>query len=56
LDDSDVELIPFYRLHRRTYSVYFDLFTPRNGKKAVEITRRAGRLRKRPPLSFAAAG
>jgi DUF1680 family protein len=26
--DVDVELIPFYRLHRRTYSTYFDLFTP----------------------------
>ncbi len=25
---TDVDLVPFYRLHRRTYSVYFDLFTP----------------------------
>lgn len=24
----DVELVPFYRLHRRTYSTYWDLFTP----------------------------
>ena len=24
----EVNLVPFYRLHRRTYSVYFDLFTP----------------------------
>lgn len=23
----DVDLLPFYRLHRRTYAVYFDLFT-----------------------------
>jgi DUF1680 family protein len=26
--DRDVELVPFYRLHRRTYAVYWDLFTP----------------------------
>jgi DUF1680 family protein len=25
---SDVELVPFYRLHRRTYTVYWDLYTP----------------------------
>jgi hypothetical protein len=24
----DVDLVPLYRLHRRTYSVYWDLFTP----------------------------
>ncbi len=27
--DRDVEFVPFYRLHRRTYAVYWDLFTPR---------------------------
>jgi len=26
--DQDVELSPFYRLHRRTYAAYWDLFTP----------------------------
>ena len=26
--DRDVEFVPFYRLHRRTYTAYFDLFTP----------------------------
>jgi len=26
--DKDVEFIPFYRLHRRTYGVYWNLFTP----------------------------
>ena len=26
--DKDIELAPFYRLHRRTYAVYWDLFTP----------------------------
>ena len=25
---TEVELVPFYRLHRRAYSAYFDLFTP----------------------------
>lgn len=31
--EQDVELVPFYRLHRRTYSVYFDLFTPAEWEK-----------------------
>jgi DUF1680 family protein len=26
--DRDVEFVPFYRLHRRTYSAYWDLLTP----------------------------
>src|SRR5262249_25932926 len=26
--EQDVELMPFYRLHRHLYSVYWDLFTP----------------------------
>lgn len=26
--ERDVEFTPFYRLHRRTYGVYWDLFTP----------------------------
>lgn len=26
--DRDVEFTPFHRLHRRTYAVYWDLFTP----------------------------
>ena len=26
--DRDVDFVPFYRLHRRTYGVYWDLFTP----------------------------
>lgn len=25
---GEVELVPFYRLHRRTYAIYWDLFTP----------------------------
>jgi len=26
--DADVELVPFYRLHRRTYAAYWDVHTP----------------------------
>ena len=26
--ERDVEFVPFYRLHRQTYGVYWDLFTP----------------------------
>lgn len=36
--DRDVELVPFYRLHRRAYAAYWDLFTPPEyEKKVVEI-------------------
>jgi DUF1680 family protein len=31
--DQDVEFAPFYRLHRRMYGVYWDLFTPAEWKK-----------------------
>ncbi len=31
--DRDVRLVPFYRLHRRTYGVYWDLFTPAEWEK-----------------------
>ncbi len=34
----DVDLVPFYRLHRRTYSVYFDLLTPEEwARKVAEL-------------------
>jgi len=26
--DRDVDFVPFYRLHRRAYAIYWDLFTP----------------------------
>jgi hypothetical protein len=36
--EKDVDFVPFYRLHRRTYAVYWDLFTPQEwAKKAEEI-------------------
>ena len=31
--DKDVELVPFYRLHHRSYGVYWDLFTPAEWEK-----------------------
>ncbi len=46
--ERDVELVPFYRLHRRTYSVYWDLFTPAEWeKKAAVLAAERERQRKR---------
>ncbi|MEW6209481.1 MAG: beta-L-arabinofuranosidase domain-containing protein [Acidobacteriota bacterium] len=46
--EKDVELAPFYRLHRRTYSVYWDLFTPAEWeKRAAEIAAERERQRRR---------
>jgi DUF1680 family protein len=33
---SEVEFVPFYRLHRRTYSVYWDLYTNDSWTRKVE--------------------
>lgn len=35
--EQDVDLVPFYSLHRRTYSVYFDLFTPAEWEKKAAV-------------------
>lgn len=36
--DRDVEFVPFYQLHRRTYGIYCDLFTPAEWEKhAAEL-------------------
>ncbi len=36
--NHDVDLVPFYRLHRRTYAAYWDLYTPDEWtQKAAEI-------------------
>jgi len=34
--EKDVEFVPFYRLHRRTYAIYWDLFTPAEWEKEKE--------------------
>jgi hypothetical protein len=45
--EQDVDLAPFYRLHRRAYSLYFDLFTPAEWeKKAAELLAAQERRRK----------
>jgi DUF1680 family protein len=45
--ESDVDFVPFYRLHRRTYGIYWDLFTPAEWeKRAAEIAAERERQRK----------
>jgi DUF1680 family protein len=45
--DRDVDFVPFYRLHRRTYAVYWDLFTePEWKEKEAEYAAEEERLRK----------
>ena len=45
--DHDVEFMPFYRLHRRTYAAYWDLFTPAEWEtRAAELARAAEALRR----------
>jgi hypothetical protein len=33
---SEVEFVPFYRLHRRTYSIYWDLYTNESWTRKLE--------------------
>jgi hypothetical protein len=45
--DRDVELVPFYRLHRRTYAAYWDLFSPAEWeKKSAELAAEREKQRK----------
>ena len=45
--ETEVTFVPFYRLHRRTYGIYWDLFTPAEWeKRAVEIAAERERQRK----------
>jgi DUF1680 family protein len=45
--EHDVDFVPFYRLHRRTYAVYWDLFTePEWKEKEAEYAAEEERLRK----------
>ncbi len=45
--ESDVDFIPFYRFHRRTYAVYWDLLTPSEWeKKSAEYAAARERERK----------
>jgi hypothetical protein len=52
--DRDVDFIPFYRLHRRTYGIYWDLFTPAEwDARAAEI---AAQREKQRQLEAATVG
>jgi DUF1680 family protein len=43
----EVDLVPFYRLHRRTYGIYWDLYTSDSWKqKLAEVAAERERLRK----------
>ena len=45
--EQDVDFVPFYQLHRRTYAVYWDLFTPPEWeKKAQQIAAEREKQRK----------
>jgi DUF1680 family protein len=57
--ETDVDFVPFYRLHRRTYAIYWDLFTPEGWeKKAAEIAAERERQHKleRATVAFAQPG
>ena len=44
---KEIELVPFYRLHRRTYSIYWDLYTADTwNKRLAEIGAEAARTKK----------
>ncbi len=52
--DRDVDLVPFYRLHRRTYAAYWDLYTPPEWeKKSAEVAAERERLRRLEAASVA---
>jgi hypothetical protein len=43
----EIDLVPFYRLHRRTYAIYWDLYTSGTWKqKLAEVAAERERLRK----------
>ena len=44
--ERDVEFVPFYRLHHRTYAAYWDFFTPTEyEKRKTELDAEAARVR-----------
>lgn len=53
--DRDVDFVPFYRLHHRTYTTYFDFFTPSEyAKRADEIAAERARQRRIEEATIAA--
>ena len=54
--DRDVDFLPFYRLHRRPYAVYWDLFTPEGWQKqAAAYAAEAERQRRLEAVTVAYA-
>jgi DUF1680 family protein len=56
---EDVTLVPFYRLHRRTYAVYWDLFTPEQWQReqsAYAAARQARRELEQATVAYAQPG
>ena len=46
-NEKDVDLVPFYRLHHRTYAIYFDLYSSEAwAKKTAEISAAEAKQRK----------
>jgi uncharacterized protein len=57
--DRDVELVPFYQLHHRTYAAYWDLFTPSEyNKRTADLAAARERQRKleEATVTFVAPG
>jgi DUF1680 family protein len=57
--DRDVELVPFYRLHHRTYAAYWDVLSPADyDKRIAERSAERERLRKleEATIAFVAPG
>lgn len=45
--DREVDFVPFYRLHRRTYGIYWDVFTPQEfEQRAAELAAQREKQRK----------
>jgi uncharacterized protein len=45
--EKEIEFVPFYRLHRRTYSIYWDLYTSDTwSKRLAEVAAEAARRNK----------
>ena len=59
LEGRDLPLVPFYRLHRRVYAAYFDLFTPaewREREAALTAERQRRQELERRTLAFVHPG
>ena len=56
---GEVSLVPFFALHRRTYAVYFDLFTPKEWEKRAQefaLAREQQRILQLATVAYAQPG